>query len=477
MAIAFSGSSEPVAMPVMMNPFTSILSSGVSTPNSTRAGTPDPGASDLIISDVIATASLDGQAILHSLGTGTTTGYNFKRPLRSITLEPTYTTSQTKSYVCGGLAGELIITSRSTLSLGGLEGMFGFAPIGTGGHAQKVLHNGEGPIWNVRWRADIIAWANDAGVRLYSISRGEKVSHIVRPRDSPRADLFQCTLQWTSDTELIIGWANRIEIVYISSRPKIAPQGGSGGIASAGAAGIGVLAPAVSTEVVVQIGKVLTLECMVAGVVPWPFQEVSEDLHEKGTTEKIMLPASATTAPLPTDGSTSTVSRPTTKQTLDNQKKTSSFLMLAYLPHSTLLSSESTSSRSDQKRAVASPPELQIITTAGEEESRDMLGIKGYERWNCSDYRVVESFPPASTGTLNMPPSKAGLGRISVGPLKERDHGGWLVLSPQGIVHVRKRDRRDRVMWLVERERYEEALEEMEKMEKEGDFVKLPVGQ
>ncbi|PVF96534.1 hypothetical protein CPB86DRAFT_807670 [Serendipita vermifera] len=467
MTIAFSMSSEPTAA----NPFTSILTSSVSTPNSTRAGTPDPTSSDLIISDIIATASLDGQAILHSLGTGTTTGYNFKRPLRSIALEPTYTTSQTKSYVCGGLAGELVLTSRSTLSLGGLESMFGFAPIGTGGHAQKVLHSGEGPVWTVRWKGDIIAWANDTGVRLYSVSRGEKVSHIVRPRDSPRADLFQCTLQWTSDAELIIGWANRIEIVHISSRPKVAPQGGTGSVVAAGAAGIGVLGTAVSTEVVVHIDKVLTLECMVAGVVPWPFKENSEETHQKSTTEKIALPAAATTAPLPTDGSTSTSSRPLEKQPLENQKRTNAFLLLAYLPSSNLLSSES----SNQKRVAASPPELQIINTAGEEESMDVLGIKGYERWSCSDYRIIESFQPLSTGPLNPSTYKASLAHKSTGRLKEKDHGGWLVLSPQGIVHIRKRDRRDRVMWLVERERYEEALEEMERMEKEGDFMRPPL--
>jgi hypothetical protein len=29
------------------------------------------------------------------------------------------------------------------------------------GHKQMVLHSGEGPIWQVRWRDRLIAWAND----------------------------------------------------------------------------------------------------------------------------------------------------------------------------------------------------------------------------------------------------------------------------------------------------------------------------
>lgn len=29
------------------------------------------------------------------------------------------------------------------------------------GHKETLLHSGEGPIWQVRWRGRLIAWAND----------------------------------------------------------------------------------------------------------------------------------------------------------------------------------------------------------------------------------------------------------------------------------------------------------------------------
>jgi hypothetical protein len=29
------------------------------------------------------------------------------------------------------------------------------------GHKETVLHLGEGPIWQIRWRGRLIAWAND----------------------------------------------------------------------------------------------------------------------------------------------------------------------------------------------------------------------------------------------------------------------------------------------------------------------------
>jgi hypothetical protein len=44
----------------------------------------------------------------------------------------------------------------------------------------------------------------------------------------------------------------------------------------------------------------------------------------------------------------------------------------------------------------------------------------------------------------------------------------YVVMSPKDLVLVKPRDRRDHVMWLVERRRYEEALEEVERAEAEG---------
>ena len=44
----------------------------------------------------------------------------------------------------------------------------------------------------------------------------------------------------------------------------------------------------------------------------------------------------------------------------------------------------------------------------------------------------------------------------------------YLVLSPKDVVIVRPRDRKDHIAWLVERKRYEEALEQIEIMESEG---------
>jgi vacuolar protein sorting-associated protein 41 len=67
-----------------------------------------------------------------------------KRPLRTVAMEPNFAKRSTRAMVCGGLGGILVLRERGWL-----------------GHKETVLHSGEGPIWQVRWKGRLIAWAND----------------------------------------------------------------------------------------------------------------------------------------------------------------------------------------------------------------------------------------------------------------------------------------------------------------------------
>ena len=54
---------------------------------------------------------------------------------------------------------------------GGLAGMLVLREKGWLGHKETTLHAGEGPIWQVRWRSRLIAWANDqASISSNSLS-------------------------------------------------------------------------------------------------------------------------------------------------------------------------------------------------------------------------------------------------------------------------------------------------------------------
>jgi hypothetical protein len=70
--------------------------------------------------------------------------FDMKRPMRTVAIEPNFAKRSSKALVYGGLAGTLVLNEKGWL-----------------GHKETVLHSGEGPIWQVRWRSRLIAWAND----------------------------------------------------------------------------------------------------------------------------------------------------------------------------------------------------------------------------------------------------------------------------------------------------------------------------
>lgn len=172
--------------------------------------------------DFVATASVDGmlplhpssktnyllrshlgKVIIHSLTTPEMYGFDFQRPMRCVALEPSFAKRGTRAFVCGGMAGKLVMHEKGWL-----------------GHKESEIHSGEGPIWNVAWRGTLIAWANDVGVKIYDTVSRQRISFIDRPPDSPRADLFKCTLQWHDDSTLLIAWADHIKLVRLRSRTR-----------------------------------------------------------------------------------------------------------------------------------------------------------------------------------------------------------------------------------------------------------------
>ena len=86
-----------------------------------------------------------------------TYSFDLKRPMRTIALEPQFASKRsTRAFVCGGLAGNLVLYEKGWL-----------------GHRETVIGTGEGPIWIARWVGTasggngLIAWANDAVCSLH----------------------------------------------------------------------------------------------------------------------------------------------------------------------------------------------------------------------------------------------------------------------------------------------------------------------
>ncbi|KAG2130198.1 uncharacterized protein EDB93DRAFT_1095067 [Suillus bovinus] len=329
--------------------------------------------------DFVATASIDGQVVIQSLLTPESYMFDMKRPIRTVALEPNFAKKSTRSFVCGGMAGTLVLREKGWL-----------------GHKETILHSGEGPVWHVRWRERLIAWANDSqGVRIYDTQSQMRITFIERPADSPRADLFKCTLHWQDDTTLLIGWADHIKIARIRERPPTVTASSSSNQ---------------QPPFIVEITAAFQLDCMISGIVS---NSLSMPRSQGSSMQDDTLP---------------------------------SFLILAYQAPDTY-GDEMTEDRSRQARKTAERPELRIISHTGEELSADALGVTNYQAWSCNDYVLAE------VDGSNLPGTS---GRCHI------------VISPKDIVIVRPRDRKDHILWLVDHQRYDEALEEAEKLD-EGE--------
>ncbi|EIW76424.1 vacuolar protein sorting-associated protein 41 [Coniophora puteana RWD-64-598 SS2] len=375
--------------------------------------------------DFFTTASIDGQIAIHSLSTPENYVFDMKRPMRTVALEPGFARKKSRAFVCGGMAGTLILREKSWF-----------------GHSETTLHSGEGPIYQVRWRDRLIVWANDLGVKLYDTASQSRIAFIDRPPDSPRADLFKCTLYWQDDSTLILGWADHIKVLRIRTRTR-----NSTGVA--GSAGL-----TSSPPLVVEVTAVFQLDCMIAGIVPHTLSPASvSPPHSHSHSKESSLSTNGTVE----NGKDSSSNSLSGSGTGAKSLPLTSFLVLAYSPPDTY-GDEATQDRARQARKAAERPELRIISRAGEELTADALGVANFQAWSCNDYVLAEV--GALDPGLSVVPPAAG----AAGALRVQARRSYVVVSPKDIVVVRPRDRRDHIAWLVEHQRYDEALGEVEKL-------------
>ncbi|KAJ1656188.1 Vacuolar protein sorting-associated protein 41 [Dispira simplex] len=119
-------------------------------------------------------------------------------------------------------------------------------------------------------------------------------------------------------------------------------------------------------------------------------------------------------------------------------------LVLAY-EEEQLMMDDSCPDDTYQARTLAEPPTLRVINYQAEEVACDLLTVHGYELYQAHDYRV---------------------GALPILGTEGPDDRWFYIMSPKDIVCAKPRDWRDRVEWMLERQRYGEALEILQTEEK-----------
>ncbi|KAG9300436.1 hypothetical protein G9A89_010061 [Geosiphon pyriformis] len=153
--------------------------------------------------EYVASASMDGKIVIYGLYNSEVQRHDYRRPVKCVALDPDFSKKSTGQFVSGGMAGQLILHEK---------GWFG--------NVDTTLQKGEGPIYAVEWRGSLIAWANDKGVKMYDVISQQRITYISRPEDSPRADLYKCHLCWRNDNQLLIGWANNVQVAAVKERNR-----------------------------------------------------------------------------------------------------------------------------------------------------------------------------------------------------------------------------------------------------------------
>ena len=176
----------------------------------------------------IATSSIDGYVVVTSLtDPKDVQKRNFGRPVQAVALSPEY--KNDRSYLSGGLAGSLVLTTGGRSGTSSTSTTVGAAAAATGwlgsiGLAantgtDKILHSGEGAIGTIKWSlsGEYVAWVNEQGIKImrshlrldsgetdFAWKRISHTDHPNRPGWDEMAGTWKAQVQWIDEGGLEI---------------------------------------------------------------------------------------------------------------------------------------------------------------------------------------------------------------------------------------------------------------------------------
>ena len=175
----------------------------------------------------IATSSIDGNVcVLSLIDPREVLLRNFGRPVQAVALSPEYKSD--RSYLSGGLAGNLVLTvggragtSSTSTTTGGAaataSGWLGTIGLTANNGTDTVIHSGEGSISAIKWSQSgmFVAWVNEQGIKITRSNlhldasevdlAWKGTSHIDRPNLpgwEEMAGLWKARVEWINEDGL-----------------------------------------------------------------------------------------------------------------------------------------------------------------------------------------------------------------------------------------------------------------------------------
>ena len=175
----------------------------------------------------IASSSIDGNVCVASLiDPKDVVLRDFGRPLQGVVLSPNYKSD--RSYLSGGLAGNLVLTtggspgkSSTSSTVGGaavpVVGWLDTIGLGSNTGKDTVLHRGEGAIRTINWSLSgkYVAWVNEQGIKFirsnlhldageaeFSWKRFGHIDHPSLPGWEEMAGVWKPHVEWIDEAGL-----------------------------------------------------------------------------------------------------------------------------------------------------------------------------------------------------------------------------------------------------------------------------------
>jgi vacuolar protein sorting-associated protein 41 len=151
--------------------------------------------------------------------------------ITTVTLDPRHSHRKTKEFVYGTDTGMLLLSSKGWL-----------------GNTETILFQGRGRVYTARMSGTLLAWATESGLRVYNTADHSRIGKIDRPtsslppsgnsngasgRSTPTSDRStninnkkfetidrsggsdRCSLTWIGDRELLVGWGRHVMVLAV----------------------------------------------------------------------------------------------------------------------------------------------------------------------------------------------------------------------------------------------------------------------
>jgi hypothetical protein len=206
---------------------TDAVSRGAGGGGGGRAGTPRPRRTPQG-GEFLGTAAEDGSVVVSAVLSEERTVHSHHRAVKAVRLTPDFARNRDRPLITGGVTGRLYLLRKNWIT----------------GMSERMMHEGEGPIRAIAVMDSLVAWANDAGVKVLDYEREDPICFLEAPPDTAPPAVCPPRLVWESSTTLLMAWGHHVRIVKLAPRDAAtAAAGPSSGVPTAAAAPVGAPPP------------------------------------------------------------------------------------------------------------------------------------------------------------------------------------------------------------------------------------------